>query len=125
MGDVYNILIIEDDVQIATVLRDLLREEGSDVRCAGNGRDGLAILEQWTPHVIILDLMMPVMDGRAFRAAQRALPQTLANVPVIVLSGSRNGHAQAEELAAVAFIAKPFELDDVLSTVSRICRHSA
>jgi len=125
MRDRHRILIVEDDDQIATVLRDTLHEEGYDARHAANGREGLALLAWWTPHAIILDLMIPVMDGRAFRTAQRELPRPLAEVPVIVLSGARDGHAQAEELAAVAFIAKPFELDDVLNIVARICQQAS
>jgi two-component system OmpR family response regulator len=121
MSERQRILIVEDDDQIATVLRDTLCEEGYEARCAANGRLGLSLLQQWVPHVIILDLMMPVMDGQSFRAAQRALPRPMSDPPVIVLSGARDGHAQAEALAAHAFIAKPFELDDVLYTVARVC----
>ena len=68
--------------------------------------------------------MMPVMDGRSFRAAQRQLPPATAALPVIVLSGARDAHAQAEALSAAAAIAKPFELDEVLSTVGRVCQQS-
>lgn len=124
IGDGYRVLVVEDDDQIATILEDTLRDEGYEVRWAPNGQEGLAVLERWTPHVIILDLMMPTMDGRSFRAAQRALPPAVAEVPVIVLSGARNARAQAEALAAVAAIAKPFELDEVLRTVDRVCRQA-
>jgi CheY-like chemotaxis protein len=121
MPDRHRVLIVEDDDQIATVLRDTLSEEGYEARSAANGQIGLDLLQRWVPHVILLDLMMPVMDGQSFRAAQRALPRPMADAPVIVLSGARDGHAQAEALAAAAFIAKPFELDDVLNTVARVC----
>ena len=124
MGERHSILILEDDDQIATVLRDSLSDEGYEIRFAPNGQEGLRILEQWVPDVIVLDLMMPVMDGPAFRAAQRALQPRLANVPVIVLSGARDARAQAHRLAAAAAITKPFELDELLMTVSRVCRQS-
>ena len=124
MRERYQILILEDDDQIATVLRDSLTDEGYEIQCASNGRDGLRILEQWVPDAIVLDLMMPVMDGPAFRAAQRALQPRVANVPVIVLSGARDARAQAHRLAAAAAITKPFELDEVLMTVSRICQQA-
>ena len=122
--DRHRVLILEDDEQIATVLEDTLREEGYEVRCVPNGREGLALLAQWSPDVIILDLMMPVLDGPSFRAAQRQLPPATAEVPVIVLSGARDARAQAEAMAAAAAIAKPFELDDVLSTVGRLCQQA-
>ena len=124
IGDGYRVLVVEDDDQIATILEETLRDEGYQVRRAPNGQEGLAALERWTPHVIILDLMMPTMDGQSFRAAQRALAPAVAEVPVIVLSGARNARAQAEALAAVAAIAKPFELDEVLRTVDRVCRQA-
>lgn len=121
-SDRYRVLILEDDEQIATVLEDTLHEEGYEVRCVPNGWEGLALLARWSPDVILLDLMMPVMDGPSFRAAQRELPPATADVPVIVLSGARDARAQAEAMAAAAAIAKPFELDEVLSTVGRICQ---
>jgi CheY-like chemotaxis protein len=122
MPDRDRVLIVEDDESIATALVDTLRDEGYDARCAANGQEGLAVLASWTPQVILLDLMMPVMDGRSFRIAQRALPGRLGELPVIVLSGARDAHARAEEIGAVAAIAKPFDLDVVLSTVARICQ---
>jgi DNA-binding response OmpR family regulator len=121
MPERHRVLIIEDDLQIAAVLGDALLEEGYDVRGAPNGREGLAILGEWSPDVIILDLMMPVMDGRSFRAAQRRLSPEKAERPVIVLSGARDARAIAEELGAAAAIAKPFELDDIVGTVARLC----
>jgi DNA-binding response OmpR family regulator len=114
--------VVEDDEHIAVALVDTLLDEGYDAQSAPNGRAGLALLNRWTPHVIILDLMMPVMDGRSFRAAQRMLAPSLASLPVIVLSGARDGRARAEELGAVAAIAKPFDLDEVVRTVARVCR---
>ena len=122
-GDRCRVLIVEDDEQIATVLEDALRDEGYDVSCMPNGQRGLDHLKRWTPDLIVLDLMMPTMDGRSFRAAQRELPGALSDVPVIVLSGARNARAQAEAMAAVAAITKPFDLDEVLATVDRVCRH--
>jgi CheY-like chemotaxis protein len=119
MAERTRVLIVEDDAQIATALGDTLRDEGYEVQWASNGQEGLAVLARWVPHVILLDLVMPIMDGRSFRAAQRALPSAVAALPVIVLSGSRDARARAEELGAVAAITKPFDLDDVVRTVAR------
>ena len=124
VADRYRVLILEDDREIATVLSDTLSDEGYDIRCAPNGQEGLVILAQWVPDLILLDLTMPVMDGRSFRDAQRQLAAPLADLPVIVLSGTHDVRAQAEYMAAAAAIAKPFELDDVLSTVARVCGSS-
>lgn len=120
-ADPFRVLIVEDDAQIAAILRETLHDEGYEVRRAANGREGLAILGQWTPHAIILDLMMPIMDGRSFRSEQRLLPGPLAELPVIVLSGARDAYAQAKAMAANAVIAKPFDLDTVLARVREAC----
>jgi CheY-like chemotaxis protein len=122
MSEAHRVLIVEDDVTIADLLTDALRDEGYDVHRAAHGREGLAILTAWVPQVIVLDLMMPVMDGRAFRAAQRRLPSPVGEVPAIVLSGAHSARAHAEELAALAVLTKPFDLDEVLDTVARACQ---
>ena len=114
------VLVVEDEESLGGVLSDVLADAGHEVRWARNGQEGLRLLEAWQPQVIVLDLMMPVLDGWGFRAAQRGLPEALAEVPVIVLSGAREARRTAEELGAVAAITKPFELEDVPTTVARV-----
>ena len=114
------VLIVEDEESLGGVLSDVLVDAGYEVRWAPNGQEGLRLLEEWRPEVIVLDLMMPILDGRGFRAAQRRLPQPLAEVPVIVLSGARVARRTAQELGAVATITKPFELEDVPATVAGV-----
>src|SRR5262249_12141217 len=114
------VLVVEDEASVGQVVVDVLADEGLDVRWATNGRDALEVLDEWRPDVIVLDLMMPVMDGRAFRAAQRCLPGAVAEVPVVVLSGMREARATAEELGATAVLAKPFDLDDLVDTISQV-----
>jgi CheY-like chemotaxis protein len=119
------VLVVEDEASVGQVVADVLADEGHEVRWATNGRDALALLDQWRPDVIVLDLMMPVMDGRAFRAAQRLLPGTVARVPLVVLSGMREARATAEELGATAVLAKPFELQDLVDTIGRVLDRSS
>jgi CheY-like chemotaxis protein len=111
------VLVVDDEPAVGRVVVDLLGDEGYEVRWSANGREALDVLDEWLPDVIVLDLMMPVMDGPSFRVAQRHLPGAAARVPVVVLSGMRDARAMAEELAAVAVIAKPFDLDDFLATI--------
>ena len=116
------VLVVEDDGTIGEVLVDVLHDEGYEVRLGSNGREALRVLRDWLPDVIVLDLMMPVMDGGTFRAAQRRLPGPAAGVPIIILTGAHEGRAQAANLAATAVLTKPFELDDLVRVVGRLCQ---
>lgn len=116
------VLIVEDGAQIAAVLTETLQDEGYVVQHAPNGAAGLQLLGQWAPDVILLDLMMPVLDGPGFRAVQQTLAPPLGTLPVIVLSGAHDAHAQAEALTATAVIAKPFDLDELLVVVAAACQ---
>ncbi len=112
--------MVEDEPIIRDLLAEALRSEGYDVTTADNGRDALALLDWSVPHVILLDLMMPVMDGFAFRARQ-LLSARLANIPVIVLSARHDPGGAMRTLRAHAYFSKPFDLDLVLATVAAAC----
>ena len=73
------VLVIEDDATIRGVVAEMLLDEGYEPFLAINGQDGLAQLAACRPDLIILDLMMPVLDGVAFRAAQRASDEHAAS----------------------------------------------
>src|SRR5262245_17496031 len=89
-------LVVEDDEDIRDLLATLLTVLGFEVREASNGQIGLETLRTgWKPDLIVLDLMMPVMNGWAFRAEQRKL-EGLRDVPVIVLSARRPPYREAE-----------------------------
>ncbi|MDP8923245.1 MAG: response regulator [Chloroflexota bacterium] len=110
------VLVVEDDDAIRSLLDLVLAAEGYDVRTAEHGGAALDVLERWSPHLILLDLMMPVLDGWGFRARQVANPSWAA-IPVILLSAVYEVSRQAEVLAVAAVHAKPFDLDDLLATV--------
>lgn len=114
------VLVVEDDRSVGQVVVDVLVDEDYEVRWAMDGRAALAVLAKWRPDVIVLDLTMPVMDGRAFRMAQCHLPEEVARVPVVVLSGLREVRTTAEELGAAAALSKPFDLDDLVATVGHV-----
>jgi Response regulator receiver domain/Histidine kinase-, DNA gyrase B-, and HSP90-like ATPase len=75
------VLVVDDDVEIRSVMWALLTDEGYHVRTAVNGRDALAILSSWCPDVILLDMMMPTMDGPTFLTIQQSNPK-LRRIPV-------------------------------------------
>ena len=112
------VLVVDDDEIIRGFVSEALQDEGYEIRTAANGRHALDVLREWKPNLIVLNLMMPEMDGWTFRAEQRKLPEA-ADVPVVVLSAVRDLRAQAAALGAASVLGKPFELDDLLQTVSR------
>ena len=91
------------------------------MRVASDGRAALDTLGCWRADVIVLDLMMPIMDGRAFRAAQRTSNE-VAHIPVIVLSAAHEVHTRAAGLDAAAVFPKPFDLTELLDVVERLIR---
>src|SRR5690242_8201255 len=114
------ILVVEDDPDIRAALCAILAEDGYSVSSAADGREALAALRAGPlPRVILLDLMMPVMAGPAFRAAQLADP-ALGAIPVIVLSAEPHIHEEAREMGAAASFAKPFELQQLLRVLTRL-----
>lgn len=111
-------MIVEDDHAIRETLREVLEEHGFGVLDAANGAEALESLRQHAPRVILLDLMMPILDGIGFREVQRSDP-ALARIPVVVISADHGVREKASTLGVDAYLAKPFELDQLLSTVRR------
>jgi CheY-like chemotaxis protein len=114
-----SILIVEDDFDIREALTQILRDEGYEVVGAGNGAEAMDVLHHNRAFgLILLDLMMPVMDGWQFRTEQQRDP-ALASIPVLVLSADAHIQQRAAALAAAGHLKKPVELDALLDTVGR------
>ena len=113
------ILVVDDDALIRDMLATALGDEGYAVRVAPNGRAALSSIGNWRPDVIVLDLMMPVMNGVEFRAAQRAIADT-AQIPVIVLSAAHEVQARAASLEPAAVFTKPFDLGALLDAIASV-----
>jgi CheY-like chemotaxis protein len=108
------ILVVDDERDIREAIAELLEEEGYDVEAAGDGAEALDKARACHPVVVLLDLMMPVMNGWEFRARQRGDPE-LASIPVIVVSAL----GKVADVEAAAYLQKPFELDALLDAVKR------
>ena len=108
------LLIVDDEVAILEALTDILSVEGYEVATAANGAEGLKQVHEARPDLILLDMMMPVMDGQEMLRRLKEDP-ALQGIPVVVMSAGRVTKA---ELQGSRFLAKPFELDDLLDTVS-------
>lgn len=112
------ILVTDDDLDVSEALETVLSDAGYDVALVPNGREALSYL--WTrpaPSLILLDLMMPVMDGYEFRAAQLADP-VLKTIPVVILTAGTVDR-QVLGLGAQGLLRKPVDLDTLLETVKR------
>jgi CheY-like chemotaxis protein len=118
------VLIIDDEPEIRDALTEFLVDEGYEVLEASDGVCALEALRRRAPTVILLDLMMPVMDGATFRRHQLA-DARLADIPVVVMSASSRGPAVSAELNARAYVPKPIDLDDLVETLQSICTAAA
>jgi CheY-like chemotaxis protein len=121
MNQHQTIMVVEDDADISDAIASTLEDTGYSVIVAANGQEALDKLRRSVdrPNLILLDLMMPLMDGWQFRAAQTADP-TLADIPVVVLSAHVDVRRAAEQMAAVDWMRKPLDLNKLLHLVE--CR---
>ena len=115
------VLVVDDDALIRDTLATALGDEGYAVRVASDGRAALDTMGHWRPDVIVLDLMMPVMDGWQFQRELRQDPEC-SQIPVIVISASKFSR---ERVDADAFIPKPLDAGVLLETIESFLSGSA
>ena len=115
-----SILIVEDDADTREMLERFLQLEGFDVRTAANGQLALEALEaDSSPSVILLDLMMPVMNGWQFREAQAGHPK-LSRIPVIVVTAA-GARDDIPVIEADGWLSKPVDVDRLLAAIEPLC----
>lgn len=112
------LLVAEDDGEIRQAMIDMLEFSDYEVRTVRNGVDALATLDQWRPDAIILDMLMPEMDGPTFLKELGA--RGLGDIPVILLSAMRDLAARAATLPVAGVIAKPFDVEELLDALERL-----
>jgi two-component system, chemotaxis family, chemotaxis protein CheY len=113
------VLVVEDEEAIRNNICDILEFGGYHVELASTGMQALAKVGTTHPDAIVLDLMMPVMDGWAFLQVCRTNPQCQCT-PIMLMSASSRLEATALEYKVQGFVRKPFEMKDLLDTVERI-----
>ncbi len=113
------VLVVDDELGILLVLEAVLDEAGYRVVTAGNGRQGLELARAERPDLVLLDWMMPVMDGPATAAAMRADP-ALARVPVVAMSGAPEASLRRHLDGFAGFLRKPFGDAELLAAVGRV-----
>ena len=114
-----HILVVEDDPDMSEVIVWALRQAHYETVAAANGKKALESVASGMPSLILLDMMMPVMDGWQFAREFRARHSQPA--PIIVITAAEQAERRAEEIGADAWLSKPFELSDLLEAVARFC----
>ena len=107
-----SVLVVDDESDIREAVAEVLADEGYVVHGAGDGAEALRKARAVHPDIVLLDLMMPGMNGWAFRAAQKGDPE-LSDIPVVVLSAL----GRVAGMDAAGFIQKPFDLEELLDVV--------
>jgi CheY-like chemotaxis protein len=122
MKDVTTIMIVDDDADIREMMKLFLEIDGYKVELAADGLDALKQLQRGAgPSLILLDLMMPRMDGEQFM--KQMCESRFAKIPVIIISGHSIARKKAEQLHAVCCLMKPVESYELLKTVRLFAPH--
>ena len=111
-----DVLVVEDESYLCDLIADVLESEGHTARTASNGLEALDLMRQRKPHIVLLDLMMPVMDGWEFMDALRENPQW-DGVPIVIISAIYDAKRTQRETGARAVITKPFDIDQITEIV--------
>jgi CheY-like chemotaxis protein len=111
------ILVVDDDPSIRTTVSEILAMEGYPVETAADGAEALQAVERVQPALVLLDMRMPVMDGWGFA---RALRDRGLHLPILVMTAAQNARRWAEEIGADGYLAKPFDLLDLLNAVEQL-----
>jgi CheY-like chemotaxis protein len=116
------VMVVDDDTDLRETLMEVLQDNEFRVVGAANGQEALDLIHSAAqrPCVILLDLMMPIMDGKAFYSALRNEPE-LSQIPVIVLSAHANVEAVLADVAVEAKLSKPVDIEPLLALVKRHC----
>jgi CheY-like chemotaxis protein len=114
------VLVVEDDLDSRVMLSTALEFEGYDVVTATNGMEAFNVARRHNPCVIVLDLMMPVMTGEEFRAAQVA-DAGIRRIPVLVLSAHHDAVAIAKRMKAAGCLTKPVDFDALAELIKKRC----
>src|SRR5690348_16896602 len=114
------VLVVDDDESVREIVRVNLELEGYTVREAANANEGLAAVEDEAPDLILLDVMMPQVDGwEMLRRVQER--HGIGSIPVVMFSGQlESGNSEAKERGAEAFVGKPFDLRALIEQTKQI-----
>jgi DNA-binding response OmpR family regulator len=116
------ILVVDDEADIVEFVVDFLREEGYSVRGALDGDAALTAIADQAPAVILLDLLMPSLNGMALWEHLKL--HNLADIPVVLMTASPHAAEAMLASGATEYLPKPFDLDQLLACVARYVRRN-
>ena len=119
------ILVVDDEPAVADLIEAILREEGYVVALARDGAQGLMLARDWRPDLILMDVMLPSVDGGTAIRRLKSAPET-AGIPIVAMSAGSNLRQRTGELdSADGALAKPFDVDALLAQVAFHLAHRA
>ncbi len=117
----YTVVVVDDDPAISMTITDMLRDEGYTIHSTSSGEDALMLIDQvGLPDLLIVDLIMPVMNGEQFLERARVRYGRTTLPPILIITGANNGEATANAVEASDFLPKPFSNDTLLSHVYKL-----
>jgi two-component system, chemotaxis family, chemotaxis protein CheY len=118
MSEREDVLVVDDEPDMQEVMGLILGTAGYAVRTAANGKQALEAVEQRMPALILLDMLMPVMDGWQFARELRA--RHGRGPPIVVVTAAEHAHDRGQEIGADEVLPKPFDVDELLRIVARL-----
>jgi DNA-binding response OmpR family regulator len=120
-----DLMLVDDDLDIAQTLSEFLSDQGHLVRIAANGAEGLRLLDEGFPDVVLLDVEMPVLDGPCMAHCMFLHDTGRENVPILFLSGVPDLHRIAARIGTPYYLPKPFSIDRLLQMLARALHERA
>jgi DNA-binding response OmpR family regulator len=117
----HKLLLVEDEIELVSIVQTYFRDEGFEVRIALNGIEGLKVVRDFKPDVIVSDVKMGQMDGFEFFEALKKLPE-FRKTPFIFLTimDDRSSVERATELGASGYITKPFDVEELHAKIQEV-----
>jgi len=109
--------VVDDDPDLVKLISDMLEILGYPVVTAANGAEGLNAVSRENPSLVVLDSRMPILDGSGFA---QALKDRGLKIPILVITGAPDARQWAEDIGADGYLAKPFDIADLLASVQRL-----
>jgi DNA-binding response OmpR family regulator len=111
------VLVVDDDPDLVQLISGMLEILGYPVVTAANGAEALDAVDRERPALVVLDARMPILDGKGF---SKSLKDKGMKIPILVITGAPDARKWAQDIGADGYLAKPFELTDLLETVRRL-----